>query len=383
MSESRTRRSIKNSVVALAFFAIQFVLGFYSRKIFLDRLGTEILGLNTTATNILQFLNLAELGISSAVIFSLYKPLHNKDHDQINEIVTLQGKFYSRIATMIIAGAIIVMFFFPQIFHKMKLPMWYAYASFGVLLYTQLLGYFINYRQIVLTASQMDYKVQTSVGVVHLIKIVSQIVALSISAFPYIWWLILEFIFSTLSCIVLNITIKSSFKFLRKAPLSYQELKTKYKIILTKTKQVFFHNIGGFALSQSSPIIIYAYASLSVVAIYGNYLLVSSGIQRLVTASYQGISAGVGDLIAEGDNSRIKDIFYELFSLRFFISACVCFSMFVITQPFISIWIGKKYLLSVTTLLIIVITLFIRLNRQTVLIFLAGYGQFQDRKSVV
>lgn len=76
MSESsRTAKSIKNAKVALIFYFINLVLQFFSRKVFLDYLGAEVLGLNTTAQNLLGFLNLAELGIGSAISYALYKPL--------------------------------------------------------------------------------------------------------------------------------------------------------------------------------------------------------------------------------------------------------------------------------------------------------------------
>ena len=67
VATSRTAKSVKNSAVALGFYFINLVLQFFSRKVFLDHLGAEVLGLNTTATNLLQFLNLAELGIGTAI----------------------------------------------------------------------------------------------------------------------------------------------------------------------------------------------------------------------------------------------------------------------------------------------------------------------------
>ena len=84
--ESRTAKSIKNSYVALAFYAINFALSFVSRKVFLDNLGPEILGLNSTAASLFGFLNLAELGIGTAIAVTLYKPLQAKDQDAINEV---------------------------------------------------------------------------------------------------------------------------------------------------------------------------------------------------------------------------------------------------------------------------------------------------------
>ena len=87
---SRTARSIKNAKVALFFYCINLLLQFFSRKIFLEYLGAEVLGLNTTAQNLIEFLNLAELGIGSAVGYSLYKPLFERNYQAINEIVSLQ-----------------------------------------------------------------------------------------------------------------------------------------------------------------------------------------------------------------------------------------------------------------------------------------------------
>ena len=142
--------------MALVFYFINLILQFFSRKIFLDYLGAEVLGLNTTATNLLQFLNLAELGVGAAIACTLYKPLAEKDTDTINEIVSLQGWLYRRIAWIVIAGSVVLMAFFPWIFAKMPLPLWYAYASFGVLLVSGLLSYFVNYKQIVLSADQKE-----------------------------------------------------------------------------------------------------------------------------------------------------------------------------------------------------------------------------------
>ena len=197
ITESRTAKSIKNSIVALSFYFIGLVLQFFSRKVFLDYLGTEILGLNTTVVNLLQFLNLAELGIGSAISFTLYKPLYSNDKKTINEIVSLHGWMYRNIAWIVIIGSAILMSCFPWIFEKITLPLWYAYASYGVMLVSALLGYFVNYKQILLSADQKDYKIQYSFQTSKLIKVCCQIFALTYFDNAFVWWLILEFIFLT------------------------------------------------------------------------------------------------------------------------------------------------------------------------------------------
>ena len=84
VAESRTAKSLRNAKVALLFYFLNLVLQFFSRRIFLDYLGSEVLGLNTTAQNLLGFLNLAELGVGSAVAYNLYKPLYDKDINAVN-----------------------------------------------------------------------------------------------------------------------------------------------------------------------------------------------------------------------------------------------------------------------------------------------------------
>lgn len=378
-TESRTKKSMKNSIVAISFTLASICLQFFSRKIFLNYLGSEVLGLNTTVVNLLQFLNLAELGIGAATTFSLYKPLREKDTETLNDIVALQGHLYKRIACFIIAGAVILSLFFPLIFKKITLPLWYTYASFAVMLLSSLLGYFVNFRQVLLSANQEQYKINYSFRTVTMVKTLFQM--FFIYQFPqigYIWWLIWEAVFAVIASISLNRMISKSFPFLKSPDKSYKTLKESYGWIITKIKQLFFHRIGSFVLSQCSSIIIYALISLSMVAYYGNYMMVINGVSMLMSALFNSLGAGIGNLVAEGIYSKIKTVFVELFSIRFFIVSVVCYLVYTITPEFIILWIGEKYLLSNTTLIILTVTVYVALFRSTVDAFINAYGIFQD-----
>ena len=115
---SRTYKSLRDTVVALVYYAINLVVVFFSRQVFITHLGPEVLGLNTTATSLLQFINLAELGIGIAIGVTLYKPLAENDQGTVNEIVSLQGWFYRKVAWVVIAASCVLMCFFPAIFAK-------------------------------------------------------------------------------------------------------------------------------------------------------------------------------------------------------------------------------------------------------------------------
>ena len=135
-SESRTYSSILNGKVGFLYYMLSLVVGFVSRKVFLDYLGAEILGLNTTAQNLLGILNLSELGVGTAVAYTLYKPLLQHDERSINEIIALQGWLYRCIGCLIGVGGMVMMALLPFIFAGSGLSLGYIYASFAVFLYS-------------------------------------------------------------------------------------------------------------------------------------------------------------------------------------------------------------------------------------------------------
>ena len=113
MAESRVKKSLLNAKVDAFFFAFTLALSFFSRKIFLDSLGADFIGLTGTLQNILGILNLAELGIGLAVSFSLYKPLQQANREQIEEIVSVFGFMYRRVGLVVLGRLSFSAYSFP------------------------------------------------------------------------------------------------------------------------------------------------------------------------------------------------------------------------------------------------------------------------------
>lgn len=377
MVDSRTQKSVKNAKTALTFYCINLILQFFSRKVFLEHLGSELLGLNTTAQNILGFLNLAELGIGTAVAYCLYKPLYEEDKITIIGITSVQGWLYRRITIIVCIGAAVLMCFFPLIFRKTDVPALYTYGSFLVLLFSSLLSYLVNYRQIVLSADQKQYKITYVTQGVKVAKVILQIILICTLSNGYVWWMVLEIIFAIVSSIILEMVINKEYPWLKPQITKGAYLRNKYPLIIKKTKQLFFHKIGSYVLTQTSPIIIYAYASLTMVAIYGNYMLIVTGLIMLVNSLLNGIGAGVGNLVAEGDKKKIKNFFWELTSLRLWMAAVICFALYMLGHSFISLWVGAEFLMPKSAFIVLIIITFIQLTR-TNDIFISAYGLFED-----
>ena len=374
---SRTSKVVTNIKVALIFYAINLLLQFVSRKVFIDFLGAEVLGLNTTASNLLGFLNIAELGVGAAVAVNLYRPLYKRDREAINAIASVQGWLYRKVAWIVIAGAAVMMCFFPRIFNKADVPLWYTYGTFGVLLLSSLLGYFVNYRQIVLTADQKEYKVTIATQSAKTLKVSLQILAVSFFEQGYIWWMALEGVFAFVTAYALDRTIKKEYPWLETDVSKGKELSKRYPAVITKTKQTFFHKIGGFVLTQTTPLVIYGFTTLTLVAVYGNYLVIVNGLKYLVDAMLNGMTASVGNLVAEGNRERIKNVFWELTVSRMWIAAIICFAFYMLGDSFITLWVGVDYILPKTAFIVLVINTFIHLSR-TNDAFINAYGIFQD-----
>lgn len=378
MNESRTSKSIKNAQVSLIYYFIQLILGFFSRKVFFDYLGSEVLGLNTTASNLLGFLNLAELGIGMSIGYFLYQPLYENNIERLNKIIALQGWMYRHIAFLIIGLACILSCFFPFIFEDSPLPLYYAYITFGTLLFSSMLGYFINYKQIILQADQKNYKVQRITQGIIVIKTVFQISVMPIVTYPFFFWTITEITFSTISAYILTMVIKKEYPWLQTRRYKGKELLEEFPDIITKTKQVFFHKIATVILTQSTPLIMYAYSTLTIIAYYGNYQMIIGKVGYLLEMIFNSTSAGIGNLIASKDEKKIISIFWELSDSRLCFSSIGLLSLYFAIQPFITLWLGKGYLLSDFFLILLLISTLISVNRTTVYAYIGGYGLFKD-----
>lgn len=374
----RTKKSLKNAQVSMFYYFVQLILGFWSRKIFFQYLGSEILGLDTTAENLLGFLNLAELGVGVSVAYFLYKPLYDRDTMTINEIVAIQGWIYRRIAFVIMGAAAILMFFFPLIFAKSTLPLWCPYATFSVMLFGSMLSYFINYKQIVLSADQKGYKVTVATQGASVFFKVLLILLLPVVPHPFLFYLSTTFAGKLFGCFWLQYVLRKEYPWLQVPVKKGKELLKQYPGVLQKTKQVFIHRMAGVVLLQVSPLIMYAFTSLTVIAFYGNYVILNGKITQLLGTVFSSTGAGIGNLIASKNKERIHNVFWELFDSRLFMSWTMLFCLYFLTEPFITVWLGKEYLLSHSLLVLVIISSSIAINRMTVDAFISGYGLFQD-----
>lgn len=364
--------------MSLILFLVQIFVGFFSRKVFLDYLGTEVIGLNTTLGNILSFLNLAELGIGIAMATSLYKPLHDQDRQKMCEILTVQGVLYRRIACLLSGLSIPVLISLPFIFPNTDCGIIYIFVAYLVFLSGSIFSYLWNYREIIIQADQKNYMLMPWIHGIRYSKIILQIFFLMLTPWGLWGWIMLEFIANIFTVLVINHVIHREYPWLEKSRESTSTLLHKYREIMVKTRQVFVHKIASFVLEQTAPLIIYAFVSLSMVAYYGNYMMIIGYTITLMNVIFEGMGASIGNLVAENNKQHTLEVFWELFTSRLWVAGIACFGLYIFIDPFITLWLGKQYLLSETTLLLMVVGMFIRMTRAVVDSFKNAYQLFAD-----
>lgn len=380
--ESRVKKSLLNARVNLIFYFLTLILSFFSRKIFLDTLGADFVGLTGTLQNLLGFLNLAELGIGSAIGYVLYKPLFEHDEGKINEIISVFGYLYRWIGFIILGAGLILACFLPLIFPDTQFEMGIIFFAYFAFLASSLIGYFANYKQTLLGADQKNYVVTAYFQTGNIVKVLIQMASAYYTGSYYLW-VVIELVFGIIYSIILNWKINQVYPWLRSEVRLGKQLFKKYPEVMKYTRQLFVHKIGGFTQWQTTPFLIYAFVSLQTVAYYGNYTIIVEKINSFISNFLGSTGAGVGNLIAEGNKSKEYRVFWELVVIRFFVSGIIMFSIFMLIEPFISLWLGAEYILPRAVLVIILINFFLNLTRGATDQFLYGHGLFYDTWSPV
>lgn len=376
MSE-RVHRSVMNIKVGMLFYVLSLFLAFFSRKIFLDCLGAEFIGLTGMLRNILGYLNVAELGIGTSIVYFLYKPLQEDNHEKINDVMSMLAYLYRCIGGIILAGGILISFFFPWWFGNLETGLPLTYFAFYSFLLSSAAGYIFNYKNLLVSANQKQYMVSAYFQTIGIVQSIVQILL----AWYYrnLWlWVIVGLIFTIIGITIFNIRIRQIYPWLNINLKEGRMNLKKYPEVLKKTRQVFIQKIKDLILFRSDEILVGSFVSVVHVALYGNYTVVISKLNFLVNILSEGLNAGVGNLIAEGNENNIMKVFWEMTAARYLILGIVIFPLLMFLQSFIGCWFGEQYLLSELIVYLIIINIFLMLHNGTVLIFIGAHGMFSD-----
>ena len=375
--ESRVKKTMLNAKINLICYFASFITAFFTRKILLDHLGTEFIGFTGTVGSLLSFLNLAELGIGTAIGYVLYKPIADGDKFKINEVISVLGYLYRIIGLAILSLGIIGSLFLPLIFPNTDIPLGVIYFAFYAYLAASMIGYFVNYRAALLSADQRNYIVTGYFQITTTCKVILQMI-LAIYFGSFYIYLAIELIGGIINAIILNWKINQTYPWLKREIKQGKQIFKKYPEIIKYTKQIFAHKVGGLVQGQLTPFLIYSFVSLPMVALYTNYTILTQKLEGLISGVINSTGAAIGNLIAEGDQTKILKVFRELLAIRFFVAsittACIC----SFASKFIGVWLGNEYILDNYTVTLVAILSGLGIARGVLDQFCYGCGLFAD-----
>lgn len=373
----RTKNSIKNAKYNLIFTFLNMILTFISRSVFTTYLGIEIVGINSVLLSIIGILNLVDLGIGSAIAYSLYDPIRSKNKEKIGDIMVMFDKLYKAIGVATLILGILTIPFLDNII-KSNIEINRIVIYFYMYVLNLSITYLFTSKQVLLNADQKQYYISKINGKLNILKTIVQVISIIIFK-KYIIWISLEIIFNLFKIILINKTINNIYsrEYFRSDKKLKQLIKSNINI-MNNTKNIFIHKVASFIVYQMDSFTVSIMFNLKYVGIYSNYMIVFNSLVNLVGQVINALSASLGNLVAEKNDNKSFEVWKELISFEIFIASIISYCTYKLFNPFISVWIGSEYLFSQDIVFIVALNLYIFLTRGITGQFKSVYGIFND-----
>lgn len=349
MNQSRRINATRNAITGMMSKIILMAFPFIIKSIIIRKLGAEYLGLDSLFVSILQVLNLAELGFSSAVTFCLYKPLAENDVELVCAYLNFFKKVYKWIGTIIFLLGIVLMPFVPMIIKSG----WPEETNIYILYVLQLINTTISYwlwayKNVLLEASQKQSIINIINFGTSFLRYIFQILAIIIFKNYYLYLIIL--ICSTvINNIYVNIATKRLFpEYLYKVEL---DIKSK-KELQKQVSGVAISKVATTCRNSFDSIFLSLYLGLISVSIYSNYYYIFSTVFAFVVVLINAVAAGLGDYAARESAEANYKLFRNLDFAVCWLGSWITICMICLYQDAMKVWVGEKYLAPTSTMIL-------------------------------
>ena len=373
----RIKNSIKNIYYSLLIQVCMTLLGFISRRVFINNLDIEYLGVNGLLTNILSMLSLVEGGIGASIVYNMYKPLAEDDKPAIIALVQLYKKLYMVVAAVVFAISLLIYPFLGKIM-KDSNNVAYITIIYFIFVGKNIVTYLNAHKWSLINADQKGYVLNKYNLRFNIGTYIIKILVLQFTK-NYILYIIIEFIISLIQTMWNGSIVNKQYPYI-KTPKKYIVDKKIKRNLFTNVKAIMFHNIGGYIVTGTDNILISALVNVKSVGLYSNYTMVMNQLSGILTQVLSGIGASVGNLIATEDSDKSYSIFKVTHFINFWIYSFSVIFLYNLLEPFIDWWLGKGLLLDKMTFIVVLLNYYLMGLRNTVLTFKNKAGIFDEDK---
>ena len=381
MSEgSRVNKSLKNTVFGMVGIICSLVVSFATKSVFVRLLGAEYNGVNGLFTNILQVLNLAELGFATSIAYALYKPLKAGDERTTAALMSYFAKIYRIIAIVVtVAGCCCIPFLqylIAEDLSELSFTINQLRGYFAMFLANTVCSYLLAYKRTIITADQNNYLVTNVDNTFNILLNIVQIILLLIykNFYAYLATMIAKTVINNL---VLHVIASKRYPYLhtyRKEKLS----KLEKSAIFKNVQAAFLHRIGTVIIFGTTSIVISAFVSLVDAGKYSNYILIVNNVNTFINIIFNSVTASIGNLCVDESEERQYDIFKKIRYLAFFAAVFSYVCYIILFNPFIEIWVGGDMVMSMWVVFAISLNAMVGYLRKAVNAFKDAKGMFRN-----
>jgi len=381
-TDSRTVNSIRNIATGFAGHFLQNIVGFACRTIFIKYLAAEYLGVNGLFSSILSVLTLTELGVGTAFIYSLYKPLAEKDEKTIATILALYRKVYTIVGIVVFVLGLSVIPFLDYIVEEkpenIVESLTFIYLFF---LFNTASTYFFSYKTSLLNADQRNYIGTINYAVFYIVQNIIQIIVLVVFG-NFIYYLATQLIMQFLSNVSISYIVNRMYPFLGNYKKEKLDIKIK-KTIISNAKATFIIRFGGVMVNNTDNIIINYFSGLLLLGYLTNYTLLIAILTTLMAQVFSNISSSIAQVNAIESKEKQYEIFNMVNLANFWIYGLCGICIIILMNDFIAIWAGEEYVLSLPVSIMLAINFFMVGMQNAIWTFKTTYGFFNQGKYLV
>ncbi|MEE0889825.1 MAG: hypothetical protein U0L57_06415 [Bacteroidales bacterium] len=351
MTNSRTKNVALNAITSLFTQVLMLFLNFISRTIFIKTLGVEYLGVNGVFSNVLTILSFAELGIGNAILYSLYKPLAEKNEQLLCSLMQLFKKIYRYIFIIVLVLGLAMVPFLDLLVKDVPDVKENLTVIYLLFLFDTSISYLYIYKQSIIQADQKGYIVTTIHTVANVIKVIAQIVILYLTH-DFLLYLISNIIFRIAGNLYCAYMSNKLYPYIKNKPLPLE--KEKSKKIFNDIKSLAAYKFGSIILNSSDSIIISAMVSVRMVGYVSNYLLLVLACKNILSAVTNSFTASLGNLNATASQQETYNVFNKIFLITVWVFGLASIGIIVLSKSFVTCWLGDEYLLNIFVVIAIV-----------------------------
>lgn len=373
----RIQQAKKNIAFGFVSNFVILFMNFLQRTIFILILGQTLTGVNSLFSGILSMLSMAELGIGSALNYSLYKPVANKDYEKIKSYMLFYKKAYRVIAAVI---TVIGLALTPFLKYLVKNPgdntIQELTVYYLIFLFNTVSTYFVAYKYSLVNAEQRNY-IQTNITTItKIVTVIVQIVVLLLTR-NFLIYLLAQAAVELLQKIFVSRYLNRLYPYLCEKKVQRLE-KEETAVIVTKTKALMCHKIGDVARLQTDSIIISSFIDVGVNGIVDNYNYVITYVANFVNIIFNSVLSGFGNLVATESKEKQYEVFkvYRFFACWLYGFATVGF-WYLLTPLIGNLWLNDEWVIGQGIVTLILIDFYFKGGRVVLANFKIAAGVFE------